>query len=393
MIIEIRGVGYINKGAELMLHAIVDKIKARYPEALLVMAPSHSQASQPFHKFAPMGFFPKAWLWRYGIQLGDLAAILPRKLREMYGVVLDRDIDVVLDASGFGYSDQWGVGQCKELARASRRWKKRGTKVILLPQAFGPFTSVKIRDEVAKWVENSDLIFARERDSYNYLTDVVGEQEKIKLCPDFTNLLQGTLPDGYHRDDKRVALVPNYRMVDKTAESESKAYLPFLISAAKYLVQKGAKPFVLVHEGKNDHMLAQEISDAVGGIPIVKETDPLHIKGILGACDATIGSRFHGLVSALSQGVPSLATGWSHKYVRLFEDYNFKEGLVSVLDDEKVLHEKIDLLLNPVSAIPLKENLKKRSDDLKDMSLNMWSQVFQEIDAAASEASKQEDFQ
>ena len=86
------------------------------------------------------------------------------------------------------------------------------------------------------------------------------------------------------------------------------------------------------------------MSEAAGGTPIVKETNPLHIKGILGACDAAVGSRFHGLVSALSQGVPSLATGWSHKYQRLFEDYGFSEGLVSVTDSDEVLKEKIDLI-------------------------------------------------
>lgn len=384
MIIEIRGVGYINKGAELMLHAILQEVTARYPNATLVMAPSHARAPQPFEKFAPMGFFPKAWIWRYGVQLGDFAGILPKKLREMYGVILDKQVDVVLDASGFGYSDQWGVGHCKELARATKRWKRRGTQVILLPQAFGPFRSKGIRKHVERWVENTDLIFARERDSYGHLIDVVGEKEKIKLYADFTNLVRGTMPEGYDATDKRVALVPNYRMIDKTSEEASKAYLPFMIACAKYLVEKEAKPFVLVHEGVKDQMLADQISSAVGGIPIVKETNPLHIKGILSSCDATIGSRFHGLVSALSQGVPSLAAGWSHKYVRLFEDYGFNEGLVSVTDSEVDLHEKINLLLEPTLVSPIKQQLKETSEALKRSSEEMWALVFKEMDAKAA---------
>lgn len=383
MIIEIRKAGFVNKGAELMLHAVMQKIQERYPDATLVMAPSHMGGSQPFHKLTRLGFYPKAWLWRYGIQWGDFASLLPKKLREMYGLVLDKDIDVVLDAAGFSYSDQWGVGSSKVLARSSKRWKNRGAKVILLPQALGPYKKTAIQSWVKQWAENADLIFARESDSYNHLTNLMGEQEKIKLYPDFTNLIKGTLPEDYDSSDKRVALVPNYRMVDKTSKEESEAYLPFMIRCAKYLVEKGAKPFVLVHEGANDLMLAEKISDAVGGIPIVKETDALHIKGILGTCDATIGSRFHGLVSALSQGVPSLATGWSHKYLRLFEDYGFKDGVVTILDGDEELHRKIDLLLKPETAEPLKQQLTEKSQHLKKLSEEMWDLAFAEMDKVA----------
>ena len=380
MIIEIRKAGFVNKGAELMLLAILQKIKERYPDATLVMAPTSMAGSQPFYKLTRLGFYPKSWLWRYGLQWGDLAGFLPKKLREMYGLILDKDIDVVIDAAGFAYSDQWGLDNCKELARSSRRWKNKSTKVILLPQALGPFEKHEIQKWVKIWAENADLIFAREMDSYVHLTNLVGVQPKIKLYPDFTNLIKGTLPDGYDPSNKRVALVPNYRMIDKTAKNESEGYLPFMINCAKYLVAQGAKPFVLVHEGVNDKALAEQISEAVGGIPIVRETNALHIKGILGTCDATIGSRFHGLVSALSQGVPSLATGWSHKYVRLFEDYDFKEGIISVLDTEEELHMKIDLVLKTNTALSLKQKLNEKSNELKNISNKMWDIVFSEMD-------------
>lgn len=383
MIIEIRKAGFVNKGAELMLHAVMQKVQERYPEATLVMAPSHNGGSQPFHKLTQLGFYPKACVWRYGVQWGDFAGYLPRKLREMYGLVLDRDVDVVLDAAGFSYSDQWGVGSSRDLARSSERWKKRGTKVILLPQALGPYNKSEIKPWVKRWAENVDLIFAREPDSFKYLTDLVGKQSKIKLFPDFTNLVKGTLPDGYNAVDKRIALVPNYRMVDKTSREEREAYLPFMIRCAKYLAQQSAHPFVLVHEGAKDQMLAEKISEAVGGIPIVKQTDPLHIKGILGTCDATIGSRFHGLVSALSQGVPSLAVGWSHKYIRLFEDYGFKDGFITVLDTNEELHTKIDLLLKPELAQPLKQQLTAKSEQLKKQSEQLWELVFAEMDKRA----------
>lgn len=388
MIIEIRRAGFVNKGAELMLHAVIQQIRARYPDAKITMAPIYGGANDTFEKMQKLSLAPKAWLWRYGFDWGYFAKFLPKRLVKMHGLVLDHEVDVVIDAAGFAYSDQWGSRNSKELADSSKKWKKNRSKLVLLPQALGPFQKNDIRKHVKKWAECADLIFAREVDSYKYLSGVVGEQSKIKLYPDFTNLVKGTLPAGYDPMQNRVAIVPNYRMIDMTSKDQSEAYLPFLIRCAQHLVRKGAKPFLLVHEGENDMDLAEKVSAAVGGIPIIKETDPLHIKGILGSCDATVGSRFHGLVSALSQGVPSLATGWSHKYQRLFEDYSFQEGLVSVSEPESELQRKLNFILDEATAKPLKQQLNDKSEHLKKLTCEMWAMVFDVIDDAADRSSQ-----
>ncbi|MCQ4286511.1 polysaccharide pyruvyl transferase family protein [Pseudomonas stutzeri] len=378
MIIEIRKAGFVNKGAELMLHATLQKLKARYPDATYVMAPTPKKAEQPFRKLVQLGFYPKAWLWRYGIQWGTLANFAPRPLREMYGVVLDKEVDVVIDAAGFAYSDQWGESPCAELAQSTKRWKKKGTRVILLPQALGPFESEKNQAAMKTVVENVDLIFPRERVSYEHLTRLVGEQAKIKQSPDFTNLVSGVLPQGFDVEQNRFCIVPNCRMLDKTDQKTREAYLPFLITCTRYLLKKNAKPFVLVHEGKDDQQLAEQLSAAVGGIPIVQESGALEIKGILGACSGTLGSRFHGLVSALSQGVPALATGWSHKYQMLFEDYGFPDGLVEVTTNQAEIERKIDLVTDDAERI--RALIQARTDQLKQQSERMWQEVFAVID-------------
>jgi colanic acid/amylovoran biosynthesis protein len=374
MIIEIRKAGFVNKGAELMLYAVLEKMRESYPEAQFVMAPGNSA---PFEKRCELGLLQKAWLWWYGFQWGDVLSLLPEKLRKWYGVVLDKEINIVIDASGFSYSDQWGTGSSIELAKACRRWKKNGTKVVLLPQALGPFTSKKIKEAVKVIADHSDIIFAREKISYEHLTSVVGVRTNIKMAPDFTNLLSGILPDNFNTNKNRFCLVPNYRMVDKTSPEDSSAYLPFMIKCAKILLEKNQKPFILVHEGANDLMLAEEIKRAVNGnISIIKETHPLKIKGIIGASEGTVGSRFHGLVSALSQGVPALATGWSHKYQMLFEDYGFREGLLDVHMKEESINKKIDLITSPHTRESLKEIIVNKGNILKKESEKMWGNVF-----------------
>ena len=380
MIIEIRKAGFINKGAELMLLAIMQQVKSRYPEAKLVMAPSHKESSQPFHKLAPLGFYPKASLWYFGVQWGWVARLLPAKIREMFGMVLDREVDVVLDAAGFSYSDQWGVKTSKELASSSRMWKKSNSTVILLPQAFGPFESHNIGKYVKRWVDNSDLIFAREEDSYRYLTSVVGTSDKIKISGDFTNLIAGEVPGYFSDAAEKVAIIPNYRMIDKTGKDESSAYLPFLITCAKFLLNSRLTPFILVHEGVKDKLLAKQISDAVGGVEIISESDPIKIKGIIGRCEATVGSRFHGLVSALSQGVPSLATGWSHKYIRLFQEYGFEDGVISVTASNEEIERKLALIVDADRSREIKKGLIEKSEELKMKSSEMWEMVFGKIE-------------
>lgn len=373
ILIEIRKTGFVNKGAELMLHAILEKMRQEFPDAKFVM---EARFDAPYEKRALLGLYQKPRFSILGFQLGVLFKLVPSGIKKKLGIVDDVDIDIVIDAAGFSYGDQWGERNSRELANYSKRWKKNGTLVILLPQAFGSFKGPKIQKNIKTVIDNTDLVFAREKVSYEYLIDVVGKRQNIQIAPDFTNLISGVLPRNFDTLNNRFCLVPNYRMVDMTSKVQSEAYLPFMIKCAKYLLEKGRKPFVLVHEGENDLMLAREMSKATGGfLPIVKETNPLEIKGILGACEGVIGSRFHSLISALSQGVPALGTGWSHKYQMLFNDYGFPEGLLDVNCSEQNLYEKLDMVIEPNSKVKIKTRIELNAEGLKTQSEKMWSEV------------------
>jgi polysaccharide pyruvyl transferase WcaK-like protein len=375
-IIEIRKVGFINKGAELMLYTILEKMKKEFPDAEFAMAPSVSTASAPYSKRAELGLYQKTQLWHKGFQFGFLANFIPAKIRNMYGIVLDKEVDIVIDAAGFSYSDQWGKYSCLELADSCKRWKNNGTKVILLPQAFGPYVSKYNQKGIKSALDNADLVFAREKVSYDYLVDLVGERQNLKMAPDFTNLVEGIVPEQFDKEVNRFCIVPNYRMIDKTNKKDSEAYLPFMIEVTRYAYEKGQKPFILVHEGVNDLVLAKKIRDAVSpAVQIVNEANPLKIKGILGVSSGTVGSRFHGLVSALSQGTPALATGWSHKYQMLFEDYGFPEGLINIQMSTEEIHKVMDLIIDDKNKAIVTKTIKQNSEKLKQQSIKMWDDV------------------
>ena len=375
MMIEVRKAGFINKGAELMLLSVLDRVGREMPDADLVMAPDLKKS--PYRKRAVLGLYQKVWFQRYGVQWGCLGGLVPRGMREFFGLVLDPEVDAVLDASGFSYSDQVGLSSIRATARAMKRWKKRGTKVILLPQAFGPFEDRKIRESMRCIAENADLIFARDEISYNYMADIAGEKEHIRIAPDFTCLLDGNAPEWFDPHESRFCIIPNHRMLEKTSASDSAGYVSFLGKCCRYLHECGEKPFFLIHEGEKDLAIAKGIIDDLGfDIPILTEDDPLVLKGILGECYGVIGSRFHGLVSSLSQGIPSLAVGWSHKYEMLFRDYGFPDGLLSVTATDPEIESRINLLINKQSHNTLSTGLLTEAQKQKALTRGMWESVF-----------------
>jgi polysaccharide pyruvyl transferase WcaK-like protein len=378
MIIEIRKVGFKNKGAELMLLAILDKVKAKYPGIRIVSAPLKNA---PYEKRALLGLWQKAWKWSYGIQWAGIASLFPKHILESYGIVLDQNVDVILDSAGFAYGDQFGARSCSELASSIRKWKKRGTKVILMPQAFGPFNLKTTKKDIKIISQNSDLIFARDNVSYHHLIEAVGEHDHIKIAPDFTNLLKRNVANDFIGELDDFCIVPNYRMIDKGTDLNSEKYLPFLIKCTRYLINKGQKPYILIHEGEEDLYLAKKIVESVDdSISIIQESDPLMIKGIIGASKALIGSRFHSLVSSLSQGIPALGTGWSHKYQMLFDDYGFSEGIIDISIEDYELYNKIDMLLSPEKYDDIQAILWQNSKEIEKEAEKMWSEVFEIID-------------
>lgn len=375
MIIEIRGISFPNKGSHLMLLAITSMLRHLYPEAQLTMAPGRRPGHRDFVDIIGAGLLPKLDLSFRGIDFGYGGSLIPSRLREMYGLVLDREVDVVLDASGFAYSDQWGSGPIKELANASSRWASWGTKVVLMPQAFGPFEASGVKTLVQSAIQNCSLVMPRDRASSKFLTDAVGRSHSIRQYPDFTVLLEGKVPADFDVERNRFCVVPNVRMQDKVAAGVAENYLPFLIRVVKILESIGAAPFLLVHEGQGDIAMAKEVVRAVGDVPVVTESDPLKIKGILGRSTAVIGSRFHALVSALSQGVPAVATSWSHKYSELLQDYGFKSGLLDVRATDSELRKKIELLLDVEASLEIRQEVRTKAEDQKRRTVEMWNQI------------------
>ena len=133
---------------------------------------------------------------------------------------------------------------------------------------------------------------------------------------------------------------------------------------------------LLLHDPKSDGPLVEPLLKLVGGrIPVVQHPDPRHLKWILGSSRLVIGSRFHALVSALSQAVPCLATEWSHKYQALCSDYGCPECVIRPDMAISELGVMIRDLLGDTGHDRMTTTLRRNGDQLKDRVKQMWAKV------------------
>ena len=367
--ILLHGTGVHNKGAELMAIAVLEHFRSK---------PNPPEFAVPPH-FGPYSERAKYALWTLlserRLGRAKLAAALAHSsFRRKYGLASESDITAVLDASGFAFGDQHGPKPTKDMADACRRWKRQGKKVILLPQAFGPFSSDSIRRACRQLVDYSDLVFARDTQSLEYLVAVVGQRDNIHLAPDFTNLVRPVLP----RDaglENAVLVVPNNRMIDKTEPEQSARYIPFLVECLRMLQRRGEKIAILAHCPEDLRLANAVVPQLPQGIPVVTSSSPLILKGYLAQARLVVGSRFHALVGALSEGVPVVAVGWSHKYDLLLEDYGCPEMVFRIGRPLEEFAEMVEQALSAETRPGLVARIRAAADHQRQLVHKMWQKV------------------
>jgi colanic acid/amylovoran biosynthesis protein len=339
VLIEIKGVQFVNKGAALMLQAVQDRLQRELPAAEIALTPG---PNAPFRSVAAAGAWQRLRMPGAPIDLDSLSYRLPQRALELgrrYGVVTERDVDAVLDASGFAYGATWGDAALAATAREIERLARHGKPYVFLPQAFGPFPATPSARAFGRALRSAALVCAREPESREHLAGIAGELgDRLTVFPDFTIGLPGTLSAAarWGVDRNSALLIPNVHMhTDRNPDVTWRSgYVPLLCSLARQLAELGFVPRILNHEGEADAALCESLREAAGSTEVISETDPRALKGIIGAAGIVVCSRYHGCVSALAQGVPCLGTSWSHKYAALFDEFGVGEYLLDTCDDD-----------------------------------------------------------
>ncbi len=371
-VIELVGGGSGNKGDELMMQAVLAALRPALPSAQF----ASTVWTGTYEERARWGLYQKMDNRAAG-RLGFLIDLLMhRGYRSRYGLVTEEEIKAIVDLSGFAYGDTWGPDDAKLMAVDSLRWKKSGKKLILLPQAFGPFTSEPIRQAFREVILNANLVFARDRISLENVRELCGPLNHIKMAPDITTDMQGVVPPGYPTEPKRSLVVPNVQMVRRTPPQVRERYVPFMVSVIRELDRRDLRPALLLHTKSHDDELAREIVDSWGRpIDVIRDDDPLHLKGIIGQALLVVGSRYHSAVSALSQGVPTLGTAWAHKYTALVEEYDCMECLLDPSAPDEEMLQKLDAVLREPDRSNLIRRIQTAGEKQRQRLAEMWKEV------------------
>ena len=379
MKIILNGVETENKGAELMLYAILQEIERKYPEAeVFIPIQDVRQGLGYVHtslkmKYLPFGWFVKHLHLRY---IFKLLHIPRRRLQDVYAI---KGADYFIDGSGFHFSDQKRnftpdkVWRWKHLLE---RLSSQGCRIVFLPQAFGPAQKANTLEGLKVISKYASLIMPREQTSYQYLEQSgVVDMSIVKRFTDFTSLVESVFPKGYEHLKNGICIIPNLRMVD-TGTVSKESYIGLISAIVNSCKSSGHPIYLLNHEGKRDEQLAYECQKRIGNnVEVVTGLNALEVKGMIASAYVVITSRFHGLASALNSCVPCLATSWSHKYAELFNDYGLSDCVLPLDNNEKAI-EKVASFMDKNKNAEVRQQLSAQIQTIKAQTKNMWNLVW-----------------
>lgn len=387
MIVWIKGVQVINKGAELMLLAILDELHARRPDIRVALRASRWLPRSELRRcFGALELLPLRFR---GLDLTALGGAVPGALRrhlERAGIATESHCAAVLDASGYAYGGDWNAWGMRYTAAEINRFSRTGRPYVFLPQSFGPFASGDAAERFAAALPRAALICSRDPESYRHLVALPGvSAAPIVAYPDFTLRSAG---DGSAAQRSGIApgtvlFVPNVQMTGPMNRDAAarRDYLGVMVELGRRAQALGHPVRVLNHAGAQDAALAARLSAELDAGAVLADPDPRVLKGLLGAAALVVSSRFHGCVGALSQAVPCLATGWSHKYQSLFDDFGLPEGLMQSADAVPAA-TRLEAMLARREAIAA--GLRGRLPQLHRRVVEMWDRVFALLPGSAA---------
>ncbi len=361
-----------NKGDELMLRVASSKIRSSVPAAGQAIRPGATS----FEGRCQLGLKQLIWPKRLNRLSGNLGYFILNRYRHQIGLVSEQDLRAVVNFMGYRYAD-FGSRETEIDAKIARERSQRGVKLIFLPQAYGPFQSKQCRDSARTLFSSAGLVYARDRFSKEYVSELMGPDFRVTQFPDITIGTAGEKSD-YELPDEFMVVVPNHWMLSRAQEKDQTAYVAFIREAINVSMAQGLHVVLLDHSPFQDQGIIDELLSCYEKnerVRYVPERNPLRLKWIIGEARFLVGSRYHAIVAALSQNVPAIGTSWSKKYQGLYSDYGVDELLVAPSEARESLASFAGKLREGPERERIVGALKTANIDFRTQLDKMWSQI------------------
>jgi len=410
MDILIIGANFSNKGAEAMMLTVKQQMELRCKHARFYMLCRgyeknlaenagivpvcnqdsglkknlkrfYKRASGKMHKF----FFKENKPYVFEYPFAELKKKIPK-------------INMVIDVSGFAYSDSWGEPMVRETLKLQALYKKEKVKFYFMPQAWGSFLKPGVANAVIQMLANANRFYARDLISQKYLSDILAvPTTRIPLMHDIVfaynsngrvaSNVVNSIEDRVASGKLLIGISPNLRVYEKsTGLGKENVYLQLLLSLANHCIRAFDADLVFIPnevfppevEAKDDRYLCRLLVENVDHPARCIFSDQYYsvaeINAIIGVVDILVSSRFHALIFGLLHEKPVMAISWSHKYKELFSLFDLEDfvlesneleqdGAISVLD--RVVTEKETTKNKIKASLPrLKAKAREMFDEI-----------------------------
>jgi polysaccharide pyruvyl transferase WcaK-like protein len=340
-----------NKGAEAMLTTAACKLRQLLPDrefSIFSYYPKRDRkiGIQYWARIAnaspislALKFFPGALLVRFARAFGIRipGRLLPKPVRIL------RDCEVLVDVGGITFSDGREIYLPFNVLCI---WPAMlmGVPVVKFAQAMGPFKHRLNRWLARRLLPRCAHIFARGEETLRFL-DEIGISRNVTLSPDVAFAFdddcrlrteEEPLEETLGGEGRLVGICPS-SVVYQECQKAGIDYPGLLAGFIAGLLEKGWRVVLIPNAIRkrsdrlknNDvpviEMIAGRLGERVGLAVFARDVDAMTIKRIIARCDFFIASRFHALIAALTQGVPTLVCGWGHKYFEVLDRFRLRE--------------------------------------------------------------------
>jgi colanic acid/amylovoran biosynthesis protein len=371
--ILITGGQMYNKGAEAMVYLAVDQLKRKYPKSKIIVLSSQDykrskeEKSNYNFEILPRDSHMMIALSKGKLSLTDyikyMKVILKKKkpyLKEMKRLQeIFENTQMIVDISGFALSSQFSTQHAKSYLARIDIAKAYNIPVYIMPQSFGPFDfksdNKSILEKIKSNLSYADVVFAREKEGFELLRDQFKLSDNLHFSMDsvlvnkevnLNNVFKTKPVIKKFEDIYGVAIIPNMKTFKHGSKNE---ILQSYKSIIDTLLSSNEKVYIVRHSFEDleaCEAIKELYTDEESVVLINDDLSSMEFDELVKQFKYIIGSRFHSIVHAYKNAVPSIALGWATKYKELLEKFDQQEYLFDVrssLDNDSIVEKVVKL--------------------------------------------------